>query len=638
MLDALFRPMTIREKTIKNRLVVPAMVCNYCTRDGYATEQYIAYHEAKAKGGWGLIITEDYAVSPEGRGYANVAGLWEDGQIAGHAELPRRVHAHGSIVLAQIFHAGRATSRAVIGTTPVAPSAVPGRSAADLPRALTEDEIHRIVVQFSDTAYRAKQCGFDGVEIHGAHGYLINQFLSPYTNKRTDLYGGSFLNRLRFALEIIRLVRQRCGEDFIISFRISGEELVTGGRDLEDTKAIVPYLEDAGVDLVNVSVGVDDSGMNIIPSAYTDHAWLVNHAQEIRNICHIPVITVGRINDPILANSVLHSGKADFVAMGRASLADPELPNKALRGEYNAIRKCIGCDKGCIGQLKQQHGISCVLNPTLGHESEPAKPAGTKKRVVVIGGGPGGLSAAITAAENGHHVTVLEKEPTAGGQFRIAAVPPAKSELTDFIAWQLDQCSRLGVQLRCGTEATVDLLRELDADEVILATGATPIMPPIPGAHLPHVVSVNDVLSGNAAVGQQVVIVGGGSVGAEAANFLRSPARSVTVVEMRSSVAEDEFATVRVALLEQLRQKEVALLTDTAVQEIGEHSVKVRRGDTVSELPCDSVIIAVGSRPLNTLQKPLEDAGFHVQVVGDAEGVGLVMKAVHQGYYAAQNI
>ena len=256
VLNSLFSPIALKGKTVKNRLTVPAMVTNYCTADGEATERYIAYHETKAKGGWGLIITEDYAVDPLGKGFSFVPGLWHDGQIEGHKALPERVHKHGAVIIAQIYHCGRQTSEPVIGDTPVAPTAIPCPFSPNMPRELPVSEIKEIVGKFGDCARRAKECGFDGVEIHGAHGYLVAQFMSPYSNKRVDEYGGNLTNRAKFAVEIVEDIRKKCGDDFIIGFRISGDEFVEGGRTLEDTKTIVKMLEAAGLDLIHVSAGV----------------------------------------------------------------------------------------------------------------------------------------------------------------------------------------------------------------------------------------------------------------------------------------------------------------------------------------------------------------------------------------------
>ena len=634
MLDAIFRPMTIRGKTIRNRLVVPPMVTDFCTGDGKATERYIAYHEEKAKGGWGLIITEDYGIDPKGRGFSHVAGLWNDEQMESHAELPARVHAYGAVILAQIYHCGRQTNRAVIGQAPVAPSPIACPFGTDVPRELTVDEIHDLVNRYAETALRAKKCGFDGVQIHGAHGYLVCEFLSPYTNKRTDEYGGSFLNRARFALEIIRAVRKACGEDFIIDMRVSGRECVEGGLELEDIKALVPLLEAAGLDMIHVSVGnylsVDD---NIAPAS-VPHAWTSDWAKEVKSVARIPVTTVSRINDPFLADSLLRQGKADFVAMGRASLADPHLPRKAMEGRFEDIRRCIACNDGCIGTLFGDRPIRCALNPTLGREYEGGvKKAELPRKVAVVGAGPAGLYAAMTAKEAGHDVTVYEKSDRAGGQFYAAAIPPCKGELADFIAWQKTQCAKLGIDIRYRTEASVALMKQEAPDVVVLATGAVPAVPPIPGVDGPAVVTALDVLLGRVFPGRNCVVIGGGQVGVETAHFLAQMMRHVTVLEMRDEIAPEEAIGPRTKLLRMLEFRRVELLTQMRVLEITYEGVRaLDKNSLMHEYAADTVVIATGSRPCNGLAEELAGAGFQVRIVGDALKVGRVLDATTQGY------
>ena len=402
MLKYVFSPMKIGNVAVSNRLVVPAMVMNYCHSDGTASERYIAYHETKARGGWGLIITEDYAVDPRGKGFPNIAGLWNDAQIEGHGQLTRRVHDIGTKIFAQIYHAGRQTSRAVIDAQPVAPSPIPCPRLQEMPHELTLPEIHDLEEKFGNCALRARKAGFDGIEVHGAHGYLIAEFMSPYSNKRIDEYGGNLPGRMRFPLEIIENIRRKAGRDFPVIFRISGDEGVPGGRTIEDTKAIAAMLEEAGVDALHISAGVYGSGHTITPPAFVGHGWIADHAAAVKKIVNIPVITVGRITDPFVAEGILAGQKADLVAMGRASLADPELPNKAAAGRFDDIIPCVGCLQGCIGMLTQNQPTACLVNPTLGKEQElKIRPAESKKRIFIAGAGPAGMEAAIVAARRG---------------------------------------------------------------------------------------------------------------------------------------------------------------------------------------------------------------------------------------------
>ncbi len=634
MLKTLFTPLTLKSITIPNRLAVSPMVTNYCHPDGTASERYLAYHEAKAQGGFGLIITEDYAITPHARGFVNVAGLWDDRQIESHSELPRRVHRHGAKILAQIYHAGRQTSSAVIGRAPVAPSPVPDPYSQEVPRELTVEEIEQIVEQFGDCAWRARECGFDGVEIHGSHGYLIAEFMSPYANKRTDDYGGPLMNRLRFPLAVIREVRRRCGDDFLIDFRLAADEFVPGGRTIEGTKTIAPILAAAGLDLIHVSCGVYASMARYIPAQNVSQAMLAHLAGEVKSVVDIPVITVGRHNDVFVAEQVLASGRADLVAMGRQSLADPATPVKAREGRLTEIRQCIACNVACLNALMVNDAVACVLNPTLGLEyRQPEGPVEVRKKVTVIGGGPGGAQAAISAAGRGHLVTLYEKSDRLGGQFRLAAMPPSKGELAAFLNWQENQLKRLGVEVHLNTEIT-----GLDFDRpelVILATGAVPLTPGLAGADGPNVVQAIDILAGRALPGRRVVVIGGGQVGAETADYLGLIGREVTLVEMRPEIAAQEVPVAREALLESLERGGVRILTGTVVREITPRGVATAGGP---ELPADTVALALGVRSENRLKEIFEAAGWPVAVIGDALTPRQVHGAVSEGHEAALSL
>lgn len=618
------------------------MVMNLCEEDGSCTERFAAYHEAKAKGGFAMIITEDFAITNvAGKGHKYIGGLWKDEHIPGFKEYTDRLHKWGALSIVQLHHPGRQIG-VIDADTPWAPSAIPCPFSPDMmPHEMTQAEIKLVVKQFGQAAARAKAAGFDGCELHGAHGYLIEEFMSPYSNKRTDEYGGDLCNRMRFALEIIHEVREQTGPDFIIGYKLSSDEWVSGGLTIEDTKAYVPFLEEAGVDYFGVSVGVYRSGDQIIPSMYTEHGWIANNAKEVKSVASVPVYAIGRINDTRVANAIIKSGKADMVAMGRQSIADPETPNKAKAGCFTDIRTCVGCLHGCDANVNLEKSGTCELNPIIGHESEAEYQTvmtESPKKVLVIGAGPAGLEAAIGAAKCGHSVTVYDKDCWAGGKYRLASVPPCKGELGAFIVWQMHELKKLNVPVILNTEVTKELVDSVKPDVVIAATGTNPVVPKmIPGYDKDIVVLGTDVLSGKANTGHNVVVIGGGHAGAETANHIASYMKNVTIVELQEDIAMDEVDTPRNALLADLKKNEVRVCASTSVQEIKDHSVIVS-GKYNEEVECDTVVISIGHKPNTVLADELKAAGYDIRVIGDAVSVGLVGPAVRAGYLEGRRI
>jgi len=640
MLKNLFSPIEIGRVRISNRLVVPAMVMNYCHRDGTATEKYVAYHEAKARGGWGLIITEDYAVDPKGKGFSNVPGLWNDTQVESHSKLARRIHDLGGKIFAQIYHAGRQTSRALIGDQPVAPSPIPCPRLQEIPHALRANEIREIVEEFGDCALRARKAGFDGIEIHGAHGYLIAQFMSPYSNKRIDDYGGNLLNRMRFPLEIVSNVRSKAGSDFPVLFRISGDEMVPGGRTIEDTKTMAAMLEEAGVDALHISAGVYGSAYAITPPAAIRHGWIVHFAEEVKKVVDIPVITVGRINDPFLAETIIAGKKADLVAMGRASLADPELPKKAAAGRFADINYCIGCLQGCIGMISRSLPATCLVNPTLGKEKElRTKPADLKKKVFIAGAGPAGMEAAMVAAKRGHEVHLFEKADRLGGQFYTASIPPSKGEIAGFIVWQRKQLEENHVSVHLNTKLTEEIVNEQKPDIVVLATGSAPVSPNLPGVKRANVVTAHEVLEGKTDVGRRVAVIGGGMVGSETANHLANHGKEVSIIEMLPEIATDVNARSKPFLLKDLTEHSVRLYLNSTVKEVLADGLRIEKEGREEEIgPFDTVILAVGLEPCNELRSKLEGKVSRLITIGDAVSPRKALEAIAEGYLAGLEV
>ncbi len=497
-----------------------------------------------------------------------------DGQIESHRKLTERVHAAGGKIAAQIYHAGRETSSAVTGVQPVAPSAVREPSMPETPRELTIPEIHTLVEQFGDCAKRAKAAGFDAVEVHGAHGYLAGAFASPFSNKRSDEYGGTIRNRARFGMEIIRNIKEKCGEDYPVLYRISSVEYVPGGLGIEESKVIARLMEEASADCIHCSQGVYASTHTIIPPSVFPRAGYVEHAAEMKKAVQIPVIAVGRINDVEIAESVLQSKKADLVTMARASLADPELPNKVLKGRGDEVIRCISCLQGCIGENGKGNGIRCLVNPLTGMEDEyDLTPAEKAKQVLVIGGGIAGCEAAISAALKGHKVTLIEKNDRLGGQWIPASVPIGKSEFTSFLCWQKSMLEKMHVQILLNTTADAELIKLYEPDTVIIATGSRPFIPPIQGADQDFVVTAHDVLLGKTEPGNRVVVIGGGLVGAETADMLGQQCEQVTIIEMLPQIMKDGEAAPTKYMKERFSQNGVQIHTSTKLLEIGDDTV-----------------------------------------------------------------
>jgi len=607
MFTSIFEPLKIGNLEVKNRLVNTGVATTYCKPDGKATERLIDYYDARAKGGWGLIITDNYGIDEVCKDSPFVPGVWNDEQIESHAKLTEKVHKNDGAIIAQIGHPGREVKNYLsLPKAVVAPSPIKDPNPfypLDTPEELSVEGIKEIVNQFSDAALRVKKAGYDGVELKGGYGYLINQFLSPFSNKRTDEYGGTILNRCRFLLEIIESVREKVGEDYLISVRISADEFVDGGLTIEDSKVIAKLIERAGIDLLNVAFGVYKSMYYMAPPSAVPHGFFVDLATEIKKIVSIPVIAVGRINDPLLAETVLLSEKADLVAMSRAGLADPELPNKTKEGRLDDIIRCIGCLQGCVGAYFKGQPVHCLVNPLTGKEKElNIKTALIKKKVFIAGGGIAGMEAAIVSAKRGHEVHLYEKENKLGGQWLLAAVPPHKEELNTFTVWQKKQLDDFGVNICLNTQLTEEIIDKENPDAVIVATGAKPFVPNIPGVNSANVVIAQDVLAGRKKTGNNVVVIGGGQVGAETAAHLANHGSRVTIVEMQDDIAKLGILLVNHFLKKDLKENNVDIMTNTMVKEILEDSVLVERNNEVMTLEnIDTVVLAIGSKSENKL-------------------------------------
>ncbi len=638
MFKKIFQPGQIGTLEIKNRLIVPPMLTEFAAEDGKLTERYIRYYEEKARGGWGLIICEDNVIEPRGAGFKCIPGIWADEMMEEHKELVKRVHAAGAKIAVQVYHAGRESHSSIHGETIVAPSAIQDPVLPETPRELSTPEVEEMVERYAQAARRCKEAGYDAIELHGAHGYLINQFLSPFSNKRTDKYGGNFNNRLRFPLEIIKRAKELLGDNYPIIYRISAEELVEGGLTIEDTKAIAICLEDAGIAAIHASGGVYKSSATLCAPTAVKTAVFSDYAMKIKKVVSIPVITVNKIVYPEIAESLLREGKADFVSMGRASICDPHLPNKTKEGRLDEILHCIGCRQGCWNHLLQNKPISCLVNPLTGKENEYAvETAPTSKKVMVIGGGPVGMEAAIVAAQRGHDVTLYDKEDRLGGQWLAAAVPPGKELLNSLTVWQKGALTRAGAKVALNTAVTLDLIQKESPDHIIAATGSTPIVPPIPGVDKSHVYSATDVLKGKLDLAGNIVVIGGGLVGVETADHIAVHNQKAIIVEMLPEIAADMEGGAQHFVLKSLKNNGVEIHVNSKVLEIKDDGVVVESANGTQTIPANQVVLAIGSKPNRTLAEAVQDQ-YPTDILGDANTVGKALEGMTNAYEAAYRI
>lgn len=654
MFDLLFTPVKIGSVELKNRFSTLPMDTSYTeNHTGFIGDQYVNYYEARAKGGFGLILTEYTAVDELGKGSVGEAGIWCDEQIAGHKRLVDAVHKHDAKIFIQLHHAGAQAWPAIgqgkgsVSSSPLLTvnpmTAFPPVAPMPIPHELTTDEVKAIERKFIEAGVRAKKAGYDGCELHGANGYFLQQFLSAFDNKRTDEYGGNLYNRTRIIRNIICGIKEANGADFPVTVRISLDEGAPGGNNLEENKAIAVLLEGAGADALDTNVGggfaqvLGDPVHQVNGPTAAGRAFTTELVGELKKVVSVPVFAANRINDPYLAESIIRSGKADIIALGRASLADPEFPNKVKEGRVEEITHCIGCLQGCQGRCFQNLPIACILNPTTGREAETKiTPAEKAKKVFIAGGGVGGMEAAIVAAKRGHDVELFEASNTLGGQFILAGVAPNKQEYNSFIPWQKYQLKKLGVRIHMNTELTEEIVAAEKPDAVIIATGAVYGKPPIKGVDLPHVVVAPQILKGEVVPGMSVVIIGGGHVGCETADFLCVRLRGVTIVEMQPAIGQGDMNFYWKMI--DFNRFGVKQMPSTKVLEITEEGVRVECGGEEKLLPAQTVVIATGTKPVNTLEKKLEGLVDNVVVIGDAKKVGMADDAIYQGYMAALNI
>ncbi len=632
---------------IPNRVVMPAMGTALGNDDSTVSEANIAYMKRRAQSGAGLIITEITEVHPLGSVSPRCLGVWDDKFIPGLSRLAETVHAQGSKIAMQLHHSGRENYLLQRKNKAIGPSAIPSFIFGFLgaPREMTPEDIEEAIAAFGSAAIRAKAAGFDAVELHGAHGYLLMQFLSAHCNQRTDQYGGDFRGRSRFMIECLREVRRQVGKDFPISIRISGEECIRNGYTIADMQTIIPDLVNAGADIINVSFGTHGNpDVNIDtpnPSAPVEYApgFKAHLARKIKEVTDVPIISVGRYVDPYSMDDVIARGDADLIAVARQHLADPDFLINAREGHPEDTLECLACNQGCIERLSlEQLPIRCAINPETGQELlYPVGPATVSHNVWVAGSGPGGLSAAFEAARLGHRVTVLEQDKDIGGQIRYAAKAPHKSVYGRFIRTLAAKCVKQGVEIKTGTEVTETMIEAGKPDVVILAIGADKSTCPAEGINTSVVCDAWQILDGEITPKDHVVVIGGGLVGMETADFLcERGIKDITLVEMLQTSPVQALAAHGFMLHKRLRAAGVRLMFGTTVKLIEAESVTVTKNGEERKLePVNQVIVAVGVTPRMALKDMLQAKGIRHFIVGDAIAPRRIIEATTEGAKAA---
>ncbi len=655
----LFEPVKIGTMELKNRICMPAI--HHCfTPDGMVNDRLIKYYQTRAEGGAALITVGGCAIDRIGGGPMMI-GIYDDRFIEGLAALAGAVKRAGARVAAQLYQAGRYTHSIFSGQQALAPSAVPSRFTRETPREMTLEEIEMVIDSFAAAALRAKEAGFDAVEIIASAGYLICQFFSPVTNLRQDRYGGSLENRCRFGVEVVERVRAAVGPGYPIVVRLSGHDFIPGSNTNKEAALFAVELEKAGADCFNVTGGWHETR---VPQITGDlpRGGFAYLARGIKEAVQVPVIASNRINDPLVAEQILKDGLADLVNMGRPLIADPELPEKTKKGRFQSIRRCIACNQGCMDSVFTLQDVFCAINPLAGREHEiKIEATRVPRRVLVVGGGPAGLEAARLAAERGHRVTIWEKEPRLGGQLPYAARPAGKGEFTTLLDYYEHELNRLGVEMELQREATAAEIAAFNADAVVLATGARPAPAPFPVAAPDKVATALEVLDGSVNPGRRVVVVGGGAVGCETAvaiaakgtisaetlkflveneaeeletlrRLLNRGTREVTIVEQFKGVGRDIGISTRWVVMQNVRRLGIKVMDEATVKAVTAEGVVVEKDGAETLIPADTVVLAVGARPVNELAEQLQGRVAELHLVGDAVKPRKLTEAIREGF------
>jgi 2,4-dienoyl-CoA reductase-like NADH-dependent reductase (Old Yellow Enzyme family)/thioredoxin reductase len=620
------------------------MNTNFASDDGSVNERFTQYYVERGRGGAGLLIVSSAYIDPRARKRIGSLLLHEDSFIPKLSVFTKTVHATGARILQQLNHNGRLLAstkelKTAVEAGSVGPSSIPHLVSGECPKALSIPEIQDLVEKFGQAALRAQKAGFDGVEIHGTHGYLINQFFSLYSNRRTDAYGGTLENRMRFSVEVYRRIRELTGDDFLISYRLNAREYAPVETPFSDVIALARHLEKEGVDFIHISAGNSETPamiLKMIPPGSSPPACYADLAYAVKKEVRVPVIAVGRINTPQIAEQVLKEGKADLVATGRALIADPYWPQKASRNEMESIRRCIGCNQGCMERLIKEEHVTCLQNPQVGREGE-IYPLAEKRRVWVVGGGPGGMEAAVVCATRGNKVELYERKGELGGQILLAAMVPGKDEFIAVRDYLLHELKRFNVQVHLNEEMTAEKVLKSQPDAVILATGSLPLIPEIPGVGQENVVTARDVLAGKR-VGKKVIVVGAGLVGLETALFLAREEKNVTLIEMADEIGGDAGPLNRARLKESLGTTTIEIRCKTRLQKIDKTFITVRSEAGEYDISMDTVVLAVGARTQNSLVPAITGKVPKLYSIGDCKAPRKMLEAIHEAYDIASRI
>jgi 2,4-dienoyl-CoA reductase-like NADH-dependent reductase (Old Yellow Enzyme family)/thioredoxin reductase len=637
--ENLFSRGKIKNLSLKNRMVMSPMGTFSENRDGFPSSSQIEYYRARARGGVGMVIVEvQYCTNKTDPWIDYITTADTDEQMKGWSYLVETIHSEGALACLQLGCGLGRNAFPFSDAQMVSASEVPSFYFPDkLCRAFTIDEIHDLVATFGRAAKRAVIAEADAIEIHAHSGYILDQFITPAWNKRTDEYGGSFENRMRIVKEIYEVIREAVGPDFPILMRMASDHDFDGGRTLEESIEIVNYMKELGVDAFDIDRGCYEDKQWIVPSIYAGDSCMVDGAAKIKEACDVTVLCAGT-HTPESAEQAIKEGKIDFAMFGRQLVADPDTPNKILEGHREDVRPCLACNQICVGRLYENRKIGCAINAQAVCEKEyELKKTANPKNVTIVGGGPAGLEAARVAALQGHNVTLYEKSNKLGGQFLVASVPSFKRRLKDFINWEILQCQKAGVVVKYNTEITADSIELEDADRIIIATGASPFIPNIKGIENSIEVCASHINS-SLVKGQNIIVAGGGLSGCDAALELAMEGKNVTIIEMQEAICPNALLDNRNPLLFKLRDNNVKTLTSTKITEILNNGVKIINENGEQIIEADCVITAFGTKSNKNYIDEICEKYPTTSVVGDCVKVGQVAEAVRGAFFAAFSI